>query len=85
MPRTRTLVLVLAGGAGGRLELLTHRAGQARGLVRGHPPADRLPARRTASNAGLLTSGWRSSSTRTRSRTISPTAARGIWTARPAG
>ena len=25
MPRTRTLVLVLAGGAGGRLELLTHR------------------------------------------------------------
>lgn len=25
MPRTRTLVLILAGGAGGRLELLTHR------------------------------------------------------------
>ena len=25
MPRTRTLVLILSGGAGGRLELLTHR------------------------------------------------------------
>jgi glucose-1-phosphate adenylyltransferase len=25
MPRTRTLVVILAGGAGGRLELLTHR------------------------------------------------------------
>ena len=43
MPRIRTLVLILAGGAGGRLELLAQPR-QARRPVRRHAPADRLPA-----------------------------------------
>ena len=83
MNRVRTLVVVLAGGAGGRLELLTHeRAKPAVSFAGTHRLID-FPLS-NCPNAGLPTSGSCSSSTRSRSATTSPTAARGTSTARAA-
>ena len=68
---------MLAGGAGGRLELLTDAAGQARRPLRRRLPADRLPAEQLPALGTSPTSGCRCSTTRRRCRTTWPTA--GPW------
>ena len=65
MPRIKTLVLILAGGAGGRLELLTHtRAKPAVPFAGTHRLID-FPLS-NCHNARSTTCGSRSSSTRCR-------------------
>ena len=84
MPRTRTLVIVLAGGAGGRLELLTReRAKPAVPYAGTHRLID-FPLS-NCHNAGL-SDVWISQQFNpiSLSATTSPTAGRGTSTARSA-